>query len=198
MYGAYKALGHYPDYWYWIMRGRPSRSPHLLKQKVVREYGEQFGLKTLVETGTYYGEMVAAMKGHFARIYSIEYVPALAERATRKFARDEHVRIFCGDSRVVMPEVLALLRGPALFWLDAGYYGWVGIRTKINGQRLSAELEIILSHPYPHMILLDDARGLTGQDGIPSVGDVKSYVESNFPQRSVEVKYDIMRITLRV
>jgi len=198
VYGAYKALGHYPDYWYWILRGRPSRSPHLLKQKVVREYGEKFALKTLVETGTYYGEMVAAMKSHFDRIYSIEFVPELAERAKRKFARDQHVRIFRGDSRVVMPEVLALLTGPALFWLDAGYYGWVGIRTKNNEQRLSAELEIILSHPYPHMILLDDARGLTGQDGIPSVGDVKSYFESKFPQRSVEVKYDIMRITLRV
>jgi len=197
VYGAYKALGHYPDYWYWILRGRPSRSPHLLKQKVVREYGEKFALKTLVETGTYYGEMVAAMKSHFDRIYSIEFVPELAERAKRKFARDQHVRIFRGDSRIVMPEVLALLTGPALFWLDAGYYGWVGIRTKNNEQRLSAELEIILSHPYPHMILLDDARGLTGQDGIPSVGDVKAYVESKFPQRSVEVKFDIMRITLR-
>jgi hypothetical protein len=194
-YGVYKAVGHYPDYWYWILRGRPSRSPHVLKQNVVREYGEKFELKTLVETGTYYGEMVAAMKKRFDRIYSIEFVPALAERATRKFARDRHVRIFCGDSRVVMPEVLALLTGPALFWLDAGYYGWVGIRT--NEQRLSAELEMILSHPHPHMILLDDARGLTGRDGIPSVGDVKAYVESKFPQRSVEVKYDIMRITLR-
>jgi hypothetical protein len=197
VYGAYKALGHYPDYWYWILRGRPSRSPHLLKQKVVREYGDNFGLKTLVETGTYYGEMVAAMKDRFERIYSIEYVPELAERATRKFARDEHIRILCGDSRVVMPEVLALLTGPALFWLDAGYYGWVGIRSKSNEQRLSAELEMILSHPYPHMILLDDARGLTGRDGIPSVEDVKAYVESTFPQRTVEVKYDIMRITLR-
>ncbi len=196
-YGAYKALGHYPDYWYWILRGRPARSPHLLKQKVVREYGEKFGLRTLVETSTYYGEMVAAMKNRFDRIYSIEFVPALAERATRKFARDQYVRIFCGDSRVVMPEVLALLTAPALFWLDAGYYGWVGIRTKNNEQRLSAELEMILSHPYPHMILLDDARGLTGRDGIPSVGDVKAYVESKFPQRFVEVKYDILRITLR-
>ena len=46
---------------------------------------------------------------------------------------------------------------------------------------------MILSHPYPHMILLDDARGLTGRDGIPSVDDVKTYVESKFPQRSVEV-----------
>jgi hypothetical protein len=26
---------------------------------------------------------------------------------------------------------------------------------------------------------------------------VKAYVESKFPQRSVEVKFDIMRITLR-
>ena len=91
----------------------------------MREYGEKFGLKTLVETGTYYGEMVAAMKSRFDRIYSIEFVPELADRAKRKFARDQHVRIFCGDSRVVMPEVLALLKGPALFWLDAGYYGWV-------------------------------------------------------------------------
>jgi hypothetical protein len=195
LYGAYKALGHYPDYWYWILRGRPARSPHLLKQRVVREYGERFGLPTLVETGTYYGEMVAAMKNHFERIYSIEYVPELASRATRKFARDEHVRIFCGDSRLVMPEVLALLEGPALFWLDAGYYGWVGIRT--NEQRLSAELEMILGHRFRHIILLDDARGLIGRDGIPSVADVKSYVESTFPQRSVEVEYDIMRITLR-
>jgi len=56
---------------------------------------------------------------------------------------------------------------------------------------------MILSHSYPHMILLDDARGLTGRDGVPSVGDVKAYVESKFPQRSVEVKFDIMRITLR-
>jgi hypothetical protein len=195
VYGAYKALGHYPDYWYWILRGRPSRSPHLLKQKVVREYGKKFGLTVLVETGTYYGEMVASMRRHFERIYSIEYVLELAERATRKFAGDQHVRIVCGDSRVVMPEVLALLKGPALFWLDAGYYGWAGERT--DDQRLSAELEMILSHPYPHIILLDDARGLTGRDGIPSVSDVKAYVESKFLQRSVEVEYDIIRITLR-
>ena len=195
MYGAYKALGHYPDYWYWILRGRPLRSPHLLKQKVVREYGEQFGLRTLVETGTYYGEMVAAMQSRFDHIYSIESAPELAERATRKFAREEHVRIFCGDSRAVMPEVLALLTGPALFWLDAGYYGWVG--NQGDQQRLSAELEMILSHSSSHLILLDDARGLTGREGIPSVDDVKAYVESTFPQRSVAVEFDIMRITPR-
>jgi hypothetical protein len=195
LYGVYKAIGHYPDYWYWILRGRPERSPHLLKQKVVREYGERFGLRILVETGTYYGEMIAAMKGRFDRLYSIEFVPALAERARRKFARDAHVKIFCGDSRAVMPEVLALLDSPALFWLDAGYYGWVGKQG--DQQRLSAELEMILSHPFPHIVLLDDARGLTGRDGVPSVNEVKAYVEGRFPQRQVQVEHDIMRVTLR-
>ena len=120
-YGAYKAIGHYPDYWYWILRGRPERSPHLLKQKIVREYGKRYGLKTLVETGTYYGEMVAAMKRDFDHIYSIEFVQELAERAQKKFAGETHIDIFCGDSRVVMPEVLALLSGPALFWLRSSY-----------------------------------------------------------------------------
>jgi hypothetical protein len=193
LYGAYKAAGHYPDYWYWILRGRPQRSPHLLKQRVVRAYGEKYGLKTLVETGTYYGEMVAAMKRRFELIYSIEFVPELAERATKKFARYPHIRIFCGDSRVEMPKVLALLSEPALFWLDAGYYGWVGKQG--DQQRLSAELEMILSHPFRHVILLDDARGLTGREGIPSIGDVKAYVERKFPTRKVEVEYDIMRVT---
>src|SRR5271169_1915651 len=117
-YGAYKAAGHYPDYWYWILRGRPERSPHLLKQKVVREYGERYSLKTLVETGTYYGEMVAAQNRRFDRIYSIEFAPELAERARRKFAAEAHIKIFCGDSRVILPEVLAQLNAPALFWLD--------------------------------------------------------------------------------
>jgi hypothetical protein len=195
VYGVYKALGHYPDYWYWILRGRPARSPHLLKQKTVREYGEKYGLKTLVETGTYYGEMVAAMRTRFEQIYSIEYVQELADRAARKFKRDRHIRIFCGDSRVVMPEILALLKGPALFWLDAGYYGWVG--KKEDQQRLSSELDMILSHPFRHIILLDDARGLTGKDGLPSVNDVKQHIESKFPTRVVEVKYDILRITSR-
>ena len=195
VYGAYKAVGHYPDYWYWVLRGRPPRSPHLLKQKVVREYGEKFNLKTLVETGTYYGEMVAAMKNRFDRIYSIEFDPALAERAKRKFSRYSNIQIYCGDSRVVMPEVLALLKNPALFWLDAGYYGWVGMQT--DKQRLSSEMEMILSHPYQHIVLLDDARCLTGQNGIPTVSEVESYIETKFPQRSVKVEFDVMRITLR-
>jgi len=193
-YGAYKALGHYPDYWYWKLRGEPIRSPHLLKQRTVRDYAQRYGLRVLVETGTYYGEMVAAMKNRFARIYSVEFDSGLAARASKKFARRPHIHILHGDSQKVVPELLQSLNEPALFWLDAGYYGWAGLQG--DRQRLTSELEAILGHSIPnHVILMDDARGLNGQNGSPTVDQLKQRIETGFPGRTVEVKYDILRIT---
>lgn len=193
LYGAYKSLGHYPDYWYWKLRGRPVRSPHLLKQRTVREYAEQCKLRILVETGTYYGEMVSAMKNRFQAIYSVEFDPRLAQRAARKFARYPHIHILEGDSRQMVPALLRTLHEPALFWLDAGYYGWSGVQG--DKQRLTTELEAILRDPgKKHVVLMDDARGLNGQNGAPTVQQLKERIEAEFPGRSVEVKYDILRI----
>lgn len=194
VYGLYKALGHYPDYWYWLLRGKPVRSPHLLKQFTVRDYGKRYGLRVLIETGTYYGEMVAAMKNRFADIYSVEFDPQLAQRAQNKFSYLPHVHILQGDSQKLIPELLKTLREPALFWLDAGYYGWAGLHG--NEQRLTSELEAILSHSIQkHVILMDDARGLNGQNGSPTVPELKQRIEAEFPGHGFEVKYDILRIT---
>ena len=193
-YGIYKALGHYPDYWYWILRGKPVRSPHLLKQRTVRDYGKRYRLRVLIETGTYYGEMVAAMKNRFADIYSVEFDQQLAQRARDKFSYWPHIHILQGDSQKVLPELLKSLREPALFWLDAGYYGWAGLHG--NEQRLTSELEAILSHSIKkHVILMDDARGLNGQNGSPTVPELKQRIEAKFPGHGFEVKYDILRIT---
>jgi hypothetical protein len=193
-YGLYKSAGHYPDYWYWKLRGEPVRSPHLVKQRAVREYAGRYGLRVLVETGTYYGEMVAAMRDRFAEIYSVEYDPKLAFRAKQKFSRFSHIHILEGDSQKVIPELLRLLTQPALFWLDAGYYGWAGLQG--DKQRLTTELEAILGDPRNrHVILMDDARGLNGENGAPTVPQLKQRIETEFPGRSVEVKHDILRIT---
>ena len=40
----------------------------------------------------------------------------------------------------------------------------------------------------------DDARGLNGLNGAPTVGELKLRVESEFPGGMVEVKCDILRI----
>jgi hypothetical protein len=194
LYGAYKALGHYPDYWYWNLRGRPERSPHLLKQRTVREYAERYGLRVLVETGTYYGEMVAAMKSRFDEIHSVEFDSRLADRAQKKFARWPHIHIWHGDSQQVVPKILESLNRPALFWLDAGYYGWAGLQG--DKLRLTTELEAILGHRVrEHVVLMDDARGLNGQNGAPTVDQLKQRIEGEYPGRGFEVEYDILRIT---
>ena len=199
-YGLYKAAGHYPDYWYWKLRGEPLRSPHLVKQRAVREYADRYDLHVLVETGTYYGEMVAAMRQRFDEIYSIEFDNPLADRAAKKFARWPHIHILEGYSQKKIPEILAKLTRPALFWLDAGYYGWAGLQG--DKQRLTVELDSILQHTVHqpttknHIILMDDARGLSGENGAPTVDQVKQHIESTFPGRKVSVKHDIMRIVV--
>jgi len=192
-YDALKALGHYPDYWYWKLRGEPRRIPHLLKQRTVREYGEKFGLRTLVETGTYYGEMVSAMKSRFDFIYSIEQDAALAEAAKQKFSGDPKIKILQGDSKDLLPEIIKTLQRPALFWLDAGYYGWAG-RQGDQG-RLGVELQAILRHSIKgHVILMDDADGLNGQNGAPTVAEVTQRIEKDFPGHNVSVAHNILRI----
>src|SRR5207247_9187596 len=124
-----------------------------------------------------------------------EYNHQLAHRATKKFSRYSHIQILEGDSQQVIPEVLKSLTAPALFWLDAGYYGWAGLQG--DKQRLTTELEAILGHPVKHVILMDDARGLNGQNGAPTVAELKQRIESEFPGRLVEIKHDILRITSR-
>jgi predicted O-methyltransferase YrrM len=176
-----------------MLRGRPIRSPHLLKQHTVRDYAQRYGLRVLVETGTYYGEMVAAMKNHFAEIYSVEFDSQLAQRAAKKFSGWPYIHILQGDSQKVVPELLRSLKQPALFWLDAGYYGWAGLQG--DKQRLTSELEAILRHSIrQHVILMDDARGLNGQNGAPTVEQLKQRIEAEFPERKVEMKFDILRI----
>ncbi len=192
LYATWKALGHYPDYAWWLLRGRPLRSPHLVKQRAVLDYARRFGLQTLVETGTYYGEMVSATRCHFRRIYSIEMDERLAELARRRFRRFPHVEILQGDSQEVIPRVLAQLREPCLFWLDAGYYGWAQQVGKMD--RLSVELRAILAHPYEHVILLDDAHGVDGRNGAPTMADLMAGITRDFPARSLEVRHDILRI----
>jgi hypothetical protein len=193
-YSTVKSLGHYPDYWYWILRGKPQRSPHLLKQRTVQEYGKEFGLRILIETGTYYGEMVSAMKSRFDEIYSIEFSPELAAGAMKEFAKYSHIKIIQGDSQTALPELLKSLEKPALFWLDAGYYGWSGEQG--DKKRLGVELDAILRHKINgHVILMDDAHGLNGKNGALTIEEVKKQIQKDFPSRKVEVAFDILRIT---
>jgi hypothetical protein len=196
LYAGFKQLGHYPDYWYWKLRGEPRRVPHIVKQRTVLEYAQAFGLSTLVETGTYYGEMIAAVVDRFRKIYSVELDQELARRARQRFRRYSHVEIIEGDSQMVVPDLLRRLHERCLFWLDAGYCGWVG--EVGNRNRLGAEFAAILNNRITdHVILMDDADGIRDEQGLPTLPQVIAAIESDYPKRRVEVARNIIRITPR-
>jgi hypothetical protein len=194
LYTSFKQLGHYPDYWWWKLRGEPRRIPHLLKQRTVLEYAHAFELSTLIETGTYYGEMVAAVAPRFRKIYSIELDSRLAGMARQRFQQSSQVEIIEGDSQTAVPQLLPRLHERCLWWLDAGYCGWVG--QVGNRNRLSAELDAILSDRTPdHVVLMDDADGVNGEGGSPTLDELIASIRANYPQRLVEVARNIIRIT---
>ena len=194
IYAAFKQLGHYPDYWYWKLRGEPRRIPHVIKQRAVLEYAAKFHLTTLVETGTYYGEMIAAVTNRFRRIYSIELDRDLALRAQQRFRNQGHVEILEGDSQKVVPQLLRQINERCLWWLDAGYCGWVGEIG--NPNRLGSEFKAILDdRRFPHVILMDDADGINGEGGSPTLEQLVAMIEQNYPDRRVEVARNIIRTT---
>jgi len=196
IYAGFKQLGHYPDYWWWKLRGEPRRIPHIIKQRTVIQYAQAYGLTTLVETGTYYGEMITALAPRFRRIYSIELDPRFARLAQDRFRKRSHVEIIRGDSQSVVPMLLQRLNERCLWWLDAGYYGWGGDFG--NPNRLGSELHAILADRIPdHVILMDDADGVNGQAGAPTLEELIASIKSAYPNRLVEVAHNILRITRR-
>jgi len=176
----------------WEQSGRPAPPPDVWKQRVVRQHGERFSLRVLVETGTFLGDMVYAMQDQFDHIISIELGNVLYLHAVLRFIRLRNIRILHGDSARVLVKVLGWLREPALFWLDAHYSG--GITTKGNKETpIVEELMAIFAHPIKgHVILIDDAREFNGTKDYPTLDTLRVLVARH--GFVLEVRDDIIRI----
>lgn len=178
----------------WKRDGGRGATPHARKQQILREYANRHGLNVLVETGTYLGFMVWAMRKQFAEIYSLELNEALFRRARDIFAAHRHVHLLQGDSEVVLPAVLAKLRAPALFWLDAHASGGVTSSARLETP-IMAEIDGVLRHPEGarHVLLIDDARCF-GTGGYPTVEQIRDAVVRLRPHMQVHVAEDIIRV----
>src|ERR1700687_6102842 len=56
----------------WQLRGRSGPTPHIIKERIVRDYAHRYSLRALIETGTYLGDMIWAMRKEVDEIHSIE------------------------------------------------------------------------------------------------------------------------------
>jgi hypothetical protein len=178
----------------WRQAGAPLPSPHIFKQQVVREYGARFRLRTLVETGTFKGDMIQGVERHFTEIHSIELGRELFDEARDRFARLNHIHLYLGDSATMLPEVLKQLRSPALFWLDGHYSKGVTARGSKDTPVVEEVSAICRHNPVSHVVLIDDARRFTGQGDYPSVDALRALVNECSPGSILEVADDIIRL----
>ena len=177
----------------WKLSGRPIPALPAVKHGVIKDYQRRYDLRTLVETGTFAGGTIDAMKRRFDRIVSIELSPEWHARAVERFGSLRHVTLVHGDSATRLPEVLQTLREPALFWLDAHYSGPMTARGAIDSP-IVRELDAIRAHGVPgHVILIDDMRDFQGRDGYPTVAELLDWIHEADPGGHVEVKDDILR-----
>lgn len=181
----------------WQKAGKPAPPPHLVKQRTLEELAREFGLKVLVETGTFYGDMVRAMENKFDRIFSIELSPELHQRAQRRFRKSRHVELVCGDSADELGKIVARLDVPALFWLDGHYSAGVTAKGTKNTPILE-ELDHIFASAVPgHVIVIDDARSFGPEPDYPTLDELEKYVRARWPDAGFIVEHDSIRITPR-
>ena len=178
----------------WEKQGRPSPPPHIIKEELIRDYAKTFNTSILIETGTYLGDMVHAMRKAFSRIISFELDQTLATQARERFANDNHIRIIQGDSGKLLGELLATINEPCLFWLDGHYSGGITAKGALETP-IKNELAAILSHRVDgHVILIDDARCFTGENDYPTLEELKNFVAKHNPHHKFSVEHDVIRI----
>ncbi len=126
-----------------------------------------------IETGTYLGSTSKILGQCFLSCYSIERDPSLAKYAKKRLAKFTNIKVLQGSSRELLADIIPANEIPLVFWLDAHFSA--GITSGSDDPcPLISELETILNKRQPNntIVLIDDARGLTGSNGWPSLGQV--------------------------
>ncbi len=178
----------------WILEGKKVPPPHALKQDVIKNFQRTYGVKILIETGTFRGEMVYAQRKNFEKIISIELSPELFQIAKKRFKNYKHIEIICGDSGILLEGIISNLNTPAIFWLDGHYSGFETAKGDLETP-IIRELQLILGSKINHIILVDDARMFVGKNDYPTIQKLKDFVFSRKNNYLFNVEDDIIRIS---
>lgn len=124
--------------------------------RFVMHLQSRFDITTLVETGTFQGDSTLWAAERFRRVVTIDNSLEFQDDALASCAEHSNVEFFTGDTRLVLPGVMASLDGPAVFWLDA--HAAPGLFGNADDWPAIDELTIIdVSSDFGHFVLIDDA-----------------------------------------
>lgn len=131
-----------------------------------------------IETGTYMGGTSKWASGQFKEVHTIELSESLYNQVKDELLAEGNITPHLGDSRNVLPEILANIKRNIVFWLD-GHYSAGVTAGKDDPCPLLKELEIILSRVNDDIILIDDARCLLGDEGWPTIFELHKKIETS-------------------
>ena len=179
----------------WRSEGCPLPPPNAVKQGTIIRYAKEAGIRVFVETGTYEGRTLRAVRRHFESLYSIELGEDLYQKACARFRSDPKIFLFQGDSGDRLRDILDMVGDRrCLFWLDAHYSRGDTARGSEDTPVLR-ELHAIARHSRKdHVILVDDARCFGTDPAYPGLGRMEALVGQLLPGSSFSASEDIIRI----
>ena len=192
---ALAQLSWYTDALHWIVTPRQLPIPHVLKQKTIQNLQSLYNAKTLVETGTYLGDMVEAQRGRFKKIYSVELSEELARRAKNRFSAYPNVTILQGDSSEVLKTIVKKIKDRSIYWLDGHYSAGLTAKGELDCPVL-AELTLIFSQKTKLLpvILIDDANCFVGKNDYPTLTELRKFVKKKGPHYSLSISNNIIHL----
>lgn len=180
----------------WEKVGKPIPVVHAMKQQMITSYGKKHNIDTLIETGTYLGDMVWAQRKNFTQIYSIELSEELAQKAQKRFKSYPYIHIVQGDSGKKLFELQDAYQTPALFWLDGHYSGGITAQGDKDCP-IYGELGAIFQTNKNHVLLIDDAREFVGKGDYPSLEELSGFILKIYPNSIIHVENDIIVVELQ-
>lgn len=141
-------------------------------------FAKHVGLRHFVETGSCFGRSIQqAVELGYSDVRSVEAKPARYEHCLQLFLSNPNVRLWCGDSVKLLPEMVSDLNEPALLWLDSHPSGDDSYNCGSQSENLMAEMRAISNHHVKnHVILIDDL-----------TPDIEKFAREFFPTAGFEV-----------
>ncbi len=130
-----------------------------IDENMLKMFSTKKELEVFVETGTYKGDAIGKALPYFREIHSVEMSPAYYESARQRFAGDQKVHLYLGDSAAVLGDVQKSLRNKVVcYWLDAHWCADENTAGAESQCPLLGELAAIGKIGAESIVLIDDAR----------------------------------------
>lgn len=179
-----------------------NNTPSSTKEKhtFIKDISKNNNFVNFVETGTYLGNLIYAIKDDFQTIFTIELSEELALNANQKFEHYKHIKVIQGDSGVELEKIMPKLDTRTIFWLDGHFSGGITAKGQKDApvfEELTSIFESIKSG-LKHLVLIDDARlflNKTNYTGYLQFSEIENWVNRELNGYKIQVLHDVIVIS---